>query len=171
MYLFLQHSRNKQTRWIKARNSRPSKQVVVQRLLPLQPGVSQSYDVVTSENPMDFIKLSKLPQDTPRTQIRKYDNNDKKKSTPSVNSNNNNQKDSIILLETSSINSAKQPAPNSRSTRSETTVATCSDTRVESTDLIEDDPGIQSLMDISLPSPGPSANIDECKLYVSVYCS
>lgn len=120
---------------------------------------------------MDFIKLTKPPQDTPRTQIRKFDNNDKNKATQSVNSNNNNQVDSIITLETSSSPSAKKPATNTKTTKSETNVSSCSDTKDRTPDLIEDDPGIQSLMEISLPSPGPSASMDECNFYFIFYYS
>lgn len=111
---------------------------------------------------MDFIKFTRPPQDTPRTQLKKYDVNDKNKSTQSINSNNNNQKDSIIKQETSSSSQAKKPAINSKSTRSETNVSSFCDTKERTQDVTEDDPGIQSLMDISLPSPGPSASMDEC---------
>lgn len=134
----------------------------MQRLLPLQPGITQSYDVVPTENRIDFIKLTKSPQDTPRTQIKKLDVNDKHKSTQSVYSNNNNQKDSITKLETSSSSSAKKPVTNNKSTRSETNLSSCCDTKEKTPDVSEDDPGIQSLMEISLPSPGPSASMDEC---------
>lgn len=43
----LSQARYKQNRWLRARNMRiTSKQVVVQRLLPLQPGAAQTYDVI-----------------------------------------------------------------------------------------------------------------------------
>lgn len=136
----LQHSRNKQNRWVRARNMRTSnKQVVVQRLLPLQPGATQTYDVIRTtgsfHGPIFNRPLNVRP-------------NFSDSQTP---------------------NGSHKTKPNSGDKLDASKVAEKTDNNIPieiNTSSTEDDPAnLESLMiDISLPSPAPTiSNIDESK--------
>lgn len=135
----LQHSRNKQNRWIRARNMRTSnKQVVVQRLLPLQPGATPTYDVIQTAGlhngpPIFNRPLNVRPKQSDNQHQPSVVNGSNKKST--------NDGGSKVVEKTANI----PPIDN---------------------DLASSDTAnLQSLMiDISLPSPAPTiSNIDESR--------
>lgn len=143
----LQHSRNKQNRWVRARNMRTSnKQVVVQRLLPLQPGATPTYDVIrttgTLNGPIFNRPLNVRPNisdNQPVNGSHKIKPNDNKANSPKV-------------VEKTDTNVTTRDNDNAAST---------------------DPANMDSLMiDISLPSPAPTiSNIDESKLihyYIAV---
>lgn len=145
---------------MRMRNSRQSNQVVVQRLLPLQPGVSNAYGLVTTQE--EFLKstlrtngnssangggqieppsLSSIKKvfHTPPTEAKK---------TFTKNNNNNNN-----------VEKAKSSADNKKAKSEEIETPTPSkladeiDAIVENENSLSDDPGLKSLLEISLPSP------------------
>lgn len=137
------------------RNSRPSKQIVVQRLLPLQPAVSNSYGLVITQE--EYLKST-------------------------LHSNENNGNGSNVTTSSSSINEILEPKittsigdgkkkfwKNNNNNEEATTdnkkkilikneSITTKAPLVENENSLSDDPGLKSLMEISLPSPPVSTN-------------
>ena len=229
----------KQSRWIKARNQRlTSKQVVVQRLLPLQPGVTHSFGLIssldttsnritakpsaTSTNIVNNNYFNSRRNAIVSTNISKKvesDDDDSfdpdlveinvpKYAKPPLPISNTNKIDNRKVTSTVTVSSQKPTAtpsspPPSKSilppstlsspptttkhetftgiTTQTTTVNNVSDdlnTPKKVSDkfisnnrakILDYDPGIQSLMDISLPSPAAVSNIDECTPFYALF--
>lgn len=191
MCIFFKNSRN---RWQKLRNNRTSKQLVVQRLLPLQPGMPKNFGLVTPASDIKYgsVKLD----DTLRKQLRAETETSSSLMNESGSSFVKNQKigalDMSKLLEiddeydTSNLETENDKR-NVTETTSETTQqlnnTICNDkltmdNELEAEELdvdeqdeedtirrrLNEDPGIQSLMELSLPSPIPtSSTSDECE--------
>lgn len=196
-----QNTRNKQSRWSRSRNNRPSK-LVVQRLLPLQPGMTQTYGVVTTtDGKYSSATNTETPPLRPPTDD-KHNEDDRLPSRPKsmltsenlsrINQlsnyiTNNNNREGNLNVNKSTDMSRLLEFENARvhedddSDDNDTGSRNLNDELVESEedessdnsdagDLIHrrmrEDPGIQSLMDISLPSPLPIHNpSDECMYY------
>lgn len=149
------------------RNSRPSKQVVVQRLLPLQPGVSNSYGLVTTQE--EYVKSmlrpngaggtgGAAPSQPPITElldaavtpagVTSLSNNKIKLIT------NNNDDGRKSSNSKASATVAKHTNISGNSPANQEQVGITSSVDDDSDDdSLSDDPGIKSLLEISLPSP------------------
>lgn len=155
----LQHSRNKQNKWIRARNMRASsKQVVVQRLLPLQPGATQTYDIIRSTD--NFIGPHKASIYNRPLNVRA----NVPDAAKSVNGGTSRKK---------TTNADSKPVPSSSASvavADEVPVVTIEPPKPDDIPMDIDTSSTDSaairsmLMDISLPSPTPTiSNIDESK--------
>lgn len=196
-----QNARNKQSRWSKSRNNRPSKLVVVQRLLPLQPGMTQTYGVVTTTDAKysGATNTDSTPSRSPSDD--KSNDDDRLPSRPksmltsenlsrinqlsNYKTNNNNREgvlnvnksmDMSRLLEFENASAKEDDDSDENDTGSsrmeEESVESEEDETSDNSDAgdsmhrkMSEDPGIQSLMDISLPSPLPINNSSEECMY------
>lgn len=194
-----QNPRNKQNRWLKLRNSRPSKQVVVQRLLPLQPGMAQTYGVVNT-NDVEYSGNSNMHDESSTSSDDRTSNNHKHASATQAKSlltsenldrinarhyDNNNRENVHNVNKTIDMNHLLDDNDDDEDDEddhdNEQTNELSDGNDVDEIDADEidgegdgeaideesrrlnEDPGIQSLMEISLPSPFPAhAAADEC---------
>lgn len=188
--LFIQNARAKQSRWLKNHQNRLRHQVVVKRLL-LQPGVIQSYDSAAGNN-AKFNGTSKFANAMTSSSVEKSgDNKAPMAKTKSLLTSENlnrinahhikyNNGDASESHNVKKVNSTLINANHDHDDEQEADrdqEVTCSDahediiesTANQSTDEVtqqySDDPGIQSLMEISLPSPFV-AHTDECKFQI-----
>lgn len=135
--------------------------MVVHRLLPIQPGITHSYDVVTTSQ-LDFAQNTMMPQ------------NDIKEIEP-------NSRHSIVETKVSKVSIEENPFYSSHkiTNNSNTFSIVQEDTvilsKVEPSKKLTDDappnvdnedPGIQSLMEISLTSTASANNLDDCKYFL-----
>ncbi|KAJ6637259.1 Protein cramped [Pseudolycoriella hygida] len=165
------NSRNKQSRWLKSRNNRPSKQVIVQRILPLQPGMTQS--VVTAG--MDFMSNGIIrPNGVTSTVSRETSHSSKSFSNNDMglhkNRKNTEDDDSAstssaakMKIETSTEKVDKVDTTNSKA---DSFIEIIDESQPppevqKATENVGDDACIQSIMDLSLPSPISNGNMDE----------
>ncbi|XP_031636606.1 protein cramped [Contarinia nasturtii] len=194
-------SRSKQNRWMKGRNNRAAKQVVVQRILPLQPGISQPYGMLAAPDPITYSiessviksstssssssspsssssleyksilteenlsRMNHLTEDaSANPYIRSIDTNSSNSST--INADDNNTTD---LSEHQKCDSGIETCDIIDSGTNKPEYSASDADQVEEVDSDEEennrirqrlneDPGIQSLMEISLPSPIPMAH-------------
>lgn len=188
-------SRSKQNRWSKSRINRTPKQVVVQRLLPLQPGIAQPYVLTTSEvnYPNASIDNNTLLKSTKSSIVEcnstlTTENLNKlntysetiNSNTVAVNNNMNNELNNIDMsrLLDSDTDDCDNEIQNCDVNQDKLqfleipeTDIIISDDDIEEEEnqrlhvRLDDDPGIRSLMELSLPSPLPLASSsDECNL-------
>ncbi|XP_037050338.1 protein cramped isoform X2 [Bradysia coprophila] len=157
------NSRNKQSRWLKSRNNRPSKQVIVQRILPLQPGMAQS--VVTAG--MDFMTNGIIrPNGLTSTISREANHLKKSFSNNNVDSHKSNKStDDVDAPTTSSATVTTSDKSIETASSSNSVIEIIDESRSpeqpQKPAEVDDDPCIQSIMDLSLPSPMSNGNMDE----------
>ncbi|XP_055304646.1 protein cramped isoform X2 [Sitodiplosis mosellana] len=186
--------RNKQNRWVKGRNTRVQKQVVVQRILPLQPGITQPYGVYAAPDinyPIENSMIKPSSSASSSTSSVEYKSILTEENLSRMNhlSEDDNPNLRSSSIDKSSSNSSTQ---NNEDNSSASEHQKC-DSGIESCDMIDsgdnepeysasdadqmdsdeeennrirqrlnEDPGIQSLMEISLPSPIPiNHSVDE----------
>lgn len=195
-------ARTKQNRWAKGRNSRMSKQVVVQRILPLQPGITQPFSVLPTadvnypiENAIikpsastssssssstsssveyksslteeNLSRMNNLSENTnSNSHLRSTDSNSSSNSIRSIDSNSSTSQQHPKCdsgIETSDmIDSGSDKSKHADYDVVDDIVEEEENNRLRQ--RLNDDPGIQSLMEISLPSPIPIvSSTDECK--------
>lgn len=203
----MQSARSKQNRWVKGRNARAAKQVVVQRILPLQPGISQPYGMLAAPDQMTYsiensvIKSSTSSSSTstsPSSSSTEYKSTLTEENLSRMNHLTEGASSSLQMPSidsSSSISSTINANDNDASNHSEQPKC---DSGIETCDIMDsgnsmpdystpdadqteemdsdeeennrirrrlnEDPGIQSLMEISLPSPIPMTHsVDDCK--------
>lgn len=188
-----QPPRSKQNRWSKPRNTRISKQVVVQRLLPLQPGITQPFGVLTTADVTNYTIEGPMIKATSSVEYKSVLTEENLRNHLSTDANSNLPTGSIDITTSNNNNATENFIENSSSAESghvkcDSGIETCDiiDSEINNTtpgfftsdaDLIDsdeeennrmrqrlnDDPGIQSLMEISLPSPMQTVHsADEC---------
>lgn len=180
----VQVPRSKQNRWQKSRINRTPKQVVVQRLLPLQPGISQPYMLPTPDANYSAPNMANVPLNGPMDELPALAG----PSTPPIEHSSTLTAENLNRLNTLSAQQLVQPPHRptdiSKLLADEDSDTEC-DREIENCDMgnglggmpqldsdeeenrrlqkqFNEDPGIQCLMDISLPSPLPMAS-HHCK--------
>lgn len=171
-----------------------SKQVVVQRILPLQPGITQPFSVLPTadvsysiENTM--IKPSPSSSSPSSSSTLEYKSSLTEENLSRMNNlSEDSSSNSMRSVDSNSSNSSSRNIENNSSTsehsKCDSGIETCDITggdrshHIPSFNVVDideeennrlrqklnDDPGIQSLMEISLPSPIQMVNsADECK--------
>lgn len=172
--------RYNQSRLFKSRYL-PTKQVVVQRLLPVQPGINQSYDVVT---PQVHVRTYKTNGDTknetsdvPKNGKSDFDESDSELNTESsdesyTKSNGNGVVSNSDTIESSpgdSIENTYMDIKSDIPLPFANTSVENSDNRTDTKDIdLEDDPGIKQLMEISLPSPAALNVLDDNETFSNI---
>lgn len=139
--------------------------MIVQRILPLQPGMTQS--VVTAG--MDFMSNGIIRPNGLSSTVS-LEGNYSKKSFPNtdLHKNNKNPEDIDSASTSTTIKSTSEISMDNASS-SKTVIeiideSQSSEQQQKTTENVEDDPCIQSIMDLSLPSPmSANGNMDECK--------
>lgn len=193
----LQASRTKQNRWVKGRNNRVSKQVVVQRILPLQPGITQPFGVLATPDinnyPIDssmikpsssssssveyksilteenLSRMNHLSEDANSpVQLRSIDNDSSHSSAGNLEENSStseHQKCDSGIETCDMLNSAENTPEYSTIDVEPVDIDSDEEENNRIRQRFNEDPGIQSLMEISLPSPIPiTHSVDECTL-------
>lgn len=128
----------------------------MQRLLPLQPGIAQSYDFLMTNdmNNSEQLRNTGYSNQQIRSSARTETCTSTTASTSSTAQNGNSSQ-----LDISKLLDMNEPNEDNQSKEDENN----SDDAKDDTDSISNDPGIQSLLDISLPSPiSISSRNDEC---------
>lgn len=181
-YFIIQVQRSKQNRWQKSRINRTPKQVVVQRLLPLQPGISQPYVLSTPDANYSTPNMTNVPLTGPIDPTGLAG-----PSTSSLEINATLTAENLNRLNTLAEHQIIQPPnpPTDISKLLDTDSDSECDREIQSCEMgnglggmpeldsdeeenrrlqkqFNEDPGIQCLMDISLPSPIPMTS-HNCK--------
>lgn len=162
---------------MKSRNNRVSKQVVVQRLLPLQPGITQPYSVLaTTDVNYNGATVENTIIKPVATGLTKENldrmNNLSNNIEPSTSTENGNSKlditdDDADVVKNCDIVDAGNDGPLLSSVSETDQIDSDEEENNRIRQKFNEDPGIQSLMEISLPSPIPMVNVTEdCKHFV-----
>lgn len=174
-----------------------SKQVVVQRLLPLQPGIQQPYEMRVLSTPdvgysnsttvENSVAKSNEFNSTLTTENLNLLNSlsgsvgsnaavmDKNANNKEVRNASTSDISKLLILDDDDVDYNQEVLPNPQLVNKTDDKPTETDEAIESDEeenirirqKLNEDPGIQSLMEISLPSPIPIASSsDECKLKI-----